>query len=503
MSLASTLALGLLLGVTSGCGRPSEAGSAEGGAGANSASADGGGSLEDEFEGSLERLNKTKVLTAPVEQREMVRALSTTVNAVSEKEIQVIPRTSGVVVKVNVEEGDRVAEGETLMELDPRELQAALAEARIALTEAADSKNGLELAVIEAESLVSRAQLTYEQSKKELDRKESAGGVISQNELENLRLTVQTNKSDVAAQKVAKQRSSAALSSQAIAVERANLQIATAELNLSFTNVKAPFDGVIATRTIRVGDLTSSAAAAFVLTDPDNVRAVVSRPQRELGFFRDAEVSARTSFEGDGAEAPAGLDIEILPEALPGEIYSGRILFVSPTIDAASGQFRVTLGVEQPGPDDGRSPILPGMLLRVRIVTERHPDALAVPKRALLREGDSFYVFVADGGKARRVRVRDGFTTDDHVEITPTEAGALEAGDQVIVVGNRDLEDDDSIDASLWITAEDAAEEEAEEETMEEEPAEAPSDEATSPESGPENSEPTTAGAEGSSTSGQ
>ena len=461
ISSGSTLALGALvgalLGVTAGCGRPADAGS-PGSTDATTASTAGQEGESKEFEGSLERLNKTKVLTAPVLQREMVRALSTTVNAVSEKEIQIIQRTSGVVVDVNVEEGDRVSAKDVLMQLDPRELEAALAEARIALTEAVDSKRALELAVVEAESLVTRAELTYEQSKKELDRKESAGGVISQNELENLRLTVRTNESDVAAQRVAKERADAALASQAIAVERANLQIATAELNLSFTEVKAPFAGVIASRTIRVGDLTSNAAAAFVLTDPDNVRAVVSRPQRELGFFRAAEEGMRPSSDAGPGSSP-GLDIEIQPEALPGETYAGRILFVSPTIDAASGQFRVTLGIEQPAPDEGRPPVLPGMLLRVRIVTERHPDALAVPKRAILREGDSFYVFVADGDKARRVRVQDGFNSDDDVEVTPTEPGALKAGDLVIVVGNRDLEDDDSIEASPWITEEAAPEE--------------------------------------------
>lgn len=439
-----------------GCGRPgddgSEAASAQGGAselapGPSSKE----GSQDEEFEGSLERLSKTKVLTAPVQQREMVRALSTTVNAVSEREIQIIPRTSGVVVGVNVEEGDRVTAGDVLMELDPRELDAALAEARIALTEAVDSKRALELAVVEAESLVTRAELTFEQSQKELERKEGAGGVISQNELDNLRLTVSTNESDVAAQRVAKERADAALASQAIAVERANLQIATAELNLSFSKVRAPFDGVIAMRTIRMGDLTSNTEAAFMLTDPDNVRAVVSRPQRELTFFRAAEAKTRTSSDA-GAEAPAGLDIEIEPEALPGETYAGKILFVSPTIDAASGQFRVTLGVEQPTADEDRPPVLPGMLLRVRIVTERHPDALAVPKRALLREGDSFYVFVVEGDRARRVRVQEGFTTDDDIEVTPTKEGALNPGDQIVVVGNRDLEDGASVEAAPWIT---------------------------------------------------
>lgn len=402
------------------------------------------------FEGGLEKARYAKVLTAPLLQEEMVRAISTTVNAASESEIQVIPRTTGVVTELLVEEGDRVAVGDVLMRLDPRELQAALDEAIIAKREAEDAKIGLTFAVTEAEAQVERAQLTYDQSLRELARKEDAADVVSRNELDQLRLTVQTNKADLSAQKVAQKRAEAALSSQEIAIEKAALQISRARLNLSYATVEAPFGGVIAQRDVRIGDNVTGTAMAFLLTDPDNVRAVVSRPQRELRFFRDA--AAKQVARPAGAEAGA-IDIEIFPEALPEHSYRGQILFVSPTIDAASGQFRVTLGVDQPTEGDNRPPVLPGMLLRVRIVTERHPDALVVPKRALLREGDSHFVFLADGDRAKKIRVEEGFSDDDNVEILPADGATLSPGDSIVVVGNRDLEDGDGIEASVWPAA--------------------------------------------------
>ena len=93
------------------------------------------------------------------------------------------------------------------------------------------------------------------------------------------------------------------------------------------------------------------------------------------------------------------------------------------------------------------------MLLRIRIVTERHPDALVIPKRGLLREGDSHWVFVVEGGAARRVAVTEGFSEDDHVEVIPVKEAALSAGDQIAVVGNRDLEDGDAVEAARWAGA--------------------------------------------------
>ncbi len=90
------------------------------------------------------------------------------------------------------------------------------------------------------------------------------------------------------------------------------------------------------------------------------------------------------------------------------------------------------------------------MLLRIHIITERHPDALVIPKRALLREGESHFVFIAKGGAAQRVRVMEGFADVDFIEIIPLESGALTAGDAIVVVGNRDLEDGDRVEAAAW-----------------------------------------------------
>ncbi|MEY2747902.1 MAG: hypothetical protein RL112_2944, partial [Planctomycetota bacterium] len=67
-------------------------------------------------------------------------------------------------------------------------------------------------------------------------------------------------------------------------------------------------------------------------------------------------------------------------------------------------------------------------------------DALVVPKRSLRREGDESMVYLVEGGRAARVRVREGFTDDEHVEILP-EGRPIEPGARVVVVGNRELED--------------------------------------------------------------
>jgi multidrug efflux pump subunit AcrA (membrane-fusion protein) len=124
---------------------------------------------------------------------------------------------------------------------------------------------------------------------------------------------------------------------------------------------------------------------------------------------------------------------------LPGRTFRGEIKLVSPTIDPASGSFRVT--VQLPPTERGEPGLLPGMLVRLEIVTDRHPNALVVPKRALRREGGSNFVFVVAANRARRVEVTEGFSDDDATEVIPRDPALLAAGARVIVVGNREIED--------------------------------------------------------------
>jgi RND family efflux transporter MFP subunit len=78
-----------------------------------------------------------------------------------------------------------------------------------------------------------------------------------------------------------------------------------------------------------------------------------------------------------------------------------------------------------------------GAALRGRIVLATHDNAIAVPRRAVLYDGDARSVFVAEGNKARRREVKAGLDQDDAVEIL----SGLAAGDPVIVSGSYELDD--------------------------------------------------------------
>lgn len=411
--------------------------------------------------GALTRHEPTRVRVEAATRREMVRTLETTTVVESEHHVVLHANSTGELVELLAEEGDTVEAGAVLARLDQRDAAAQLADARIALKEAEDAAAKEEIAQREAEGNIEKARLAFEQAKRNYERNEAAQ-LISAQDLEKLKLDMETADSELEAAILAKDRAAIEGRAAQTAVERARLMVERAEVTLSHTELRAPFAGVIAERKCQQGDHITAAEEAFVLTDLGALRTVFYRPQRELALFAGLGLAGEDGAVGVGFEA---IEVSAESEALPGHTFHGHIERISPSIDATSGSFRVTVRLE---PESDGLRLLPGMLLRLRLVVERHPGALVVPKRALKREGDTTLVFVArerEGTRvAERVVVSEGFSDDREVEVSVVGGGTLEAGDEVVIVGNRDLEDG----KELEIVSEEAEPEEAE--PMEPEP---------------------------------
>ena len=365
-----------------------------------------------------------RVRTEPVEQREMRRVLVTANAIESTREVDVTPKLGGLVTEVLVEEGMSVKAGQALVILDDRDANAAVEEAQVTLREAMETLPSLSLTVSERAEAVQRALLTHSQAEGEVQRHEQTG-LISKNELSKLRLARDHAKRDLVSAQLAQQSAEHSRDTGGTAVEKARLNLERRELELSYTRITAPFAGVIAARTVRVGRNVGAAESLMTLTDPNHLRAVIYRPQRELSLF-----------QGRADE----LEIAVLPDALPGESYVGHLTIVSPTIDATSGSIRLSIDLEQPTTRDPRPRLLPGMLVRLHLVVDRHPQALVVRKRALRREGERRFLFVVREGIAQRVEVEEGFEEDLFVEVVPLGDSILAAGEAVITVGNREIE---------------------------------------------------------------
>jgi len=197
-------------------------------------------------------------------------------------------------------------------------------------------------------------------------------------------------------------------------LENAQVALEETQLNLTYADIRAPISGMVMRRSVEVGDLVRANQEVFALADVEPLLARIHIPEKRMQQIRE------------------GQEARVLVESLPDQDFTGRIRMISPGVDPQSGTVKVTLEIPS-----GRGQLKPGMFASVRIITDRHPQTLIIPKKALVLETDEDDVFVLEEGKARRTRVELGFVDGDRVEVL----AGLDETAQVITVGQEGLKD--------------------------------------------------------------
>jgi membrane fusion protein, multidrug efflux system len=294
------------------------------------------------------------------ERRGITSAYASTAALEPRGEAQVVAKTSGVLLKLMVEEGDRVKAGQVLARLDPERPR---------------------LEVQRAQAMLAKLESEYQRAKELFERK-----LLAADAHERLRFDLDT--------------------------QRAAYQMA--RLELSYTDVVAPIDGIIAQRMVKEGNLIQNAQSMFRIVDTDPLEAVLNVPERELAILRP------------------GLPVSLSVDSEPGRQFAGTIARVSPVIDPGSGTFRVTCEFRDPS-----GALKPGMFGRISVVYAERADALTVTREALIEGDGAVSVFVVREGKARRQPVKLGLLNGGLVEILE----GVEEGEQVVTTGKVTLRD--------------------------------------------------------------
>lgn len=185
-------------------------------------------------------------------------------------------------------------------------------------------------------------------------------------------------------------------------------------LDLTFSQPKTPFDGVVVKRHIEKGQYLRSGDPLFDIADFDPLRMPV--------FLPDA----------DANRLAVGQLVELRYSRESAPIAMGVVERISPVVDRESLTVEATLSFP-----DVPAEVRPGSFAHVDIITRTHEDVVHVPRAAVLRRDDTPHVFRVDAGVAQRVEVKTGYEDDRVVEITE----GLSVGDLVVVQGHKDLRD--------------------------------------------------------------
>ncbi len=187
--------------------------------------------------------------------------------------------------------------------------------------------------------------------------------------------------------------------------------------------VAAPQDGIITDLNIREGMFVQPNTTIMSLADLSSV-------------WLQAEI-----FESQAEWVAAGQAAEARLDYLPGQVFTGQVDYVYPVLDPKTRTLRVRLLFENPG-----ERLKPNMYARVSIYGKLHPNALSIPREALIRAPDRDRVVVALGdGKFRVFEVMTGMESGEFVEIL----AGIEEGDEIVTSAQFLLDSEASLAGSI------------------------------------------------------
>ena len=333
-----------------------------------------------------------------------------------EEEVMLSSEVIGKVSELFVEEGDTVTAGQLLLQVDDKNFIAGLEQ-----SEAAERINTIDIE--RQEVRIENLSRQFERSRSLHERK-----MIGDNEFDNLKNQLDLARID--------------LKSSTERLTQARAQLDQVNDNLSKTKIVSPIEGVITSLDIKVGE-TAIASSTNI---PGSSLMTIANP---ASIYTEVLVD-----EADVANIQIGQRTEIVAIAYPDQPMQGVVRYIANTAKIAPSRQGLSFTVKIEITDAGDVTLRPGMSCRAEIFTRQDQEVVAVPIQALIFEEDrsalrsEYFIFVNDGGIARKTKVEVGISDDEYQELMTTIDDSIE-----IVVGPdkelRHLLEGDRIDTTI------------------------------------------------------
>jgi RND family efflux transporter MFP subunit len=282
-------------------------------------------------------------------ERPIPRYFESTGNTAAVNSVDLVARVQGFVQAISYTDGDYVKKGTSLFTIEPQPYK---------------------LKVDAAKAAVVSAQATLTQAEAEYQR---------QAQLVGKQVSTQANYDKALAQRDSAQAD----------VQSAQSSEQQAEINLGYTEVTAPFDGVVSARKVSIGELVGATSpptvlATIVQLDPIWVNFTAS--ERDV-----LQVRAALASRGETTASLLGIPVDVGLQTEDGYPHAGKLDYVAPTVNASTGTLAGRAVFDNPG-----RALLPGYFVRVRIASRQQEQRLLVPDIALGSDQGGPYVLVVN-----------------------------------------------------------------------------------------------------------
>ncbi|HVC28856.1 MAG TPA: efflux RND transporter periplasmic adaptor subunit [Gammaproteobacteria bacterium] len=347
-----------------------------------------------------------KVTVAKVEARTIKSSILASGQLIYINPVELKPEVIGKISEIPVVEGQMVKAGQVVLRLDPQLYAAAVDQAQAGVQQSQIAIQSQKLTISNLQLQYNRQQALFKQHLVDANTFDSLG-----NQLDIAKVQLNSLK-------------------QALAISQA--QLSQAQQNLSKTVIRSPIKGMVTSLPVKVGETVITGAnipgsTLMEIADPSEVQA-------------DVQVD-----EADIANLKLNEDANINAVSYPNDTFNGKVQFIAASVtdnsaatSTQTAQQGVTFEVKIGLTDEKLPRVRPGMSCRAEIFTQSTPNAIAVPLQAVLYDNNpnsksleptsGAYVYVMRDGKARKVDVTTGVSSDTYQEIV----SGLKADDTVI-----------------------------------------------------------------------
>jgi HlyD family secretion protein len=384
-----------------------------------------------------------EALTVPVESSALTVRISASGTVEPIQTVNLSPKNAGILERLLVEQGDSVAAGQLIAQMESddvaaqiRQNQAAVAEAEARLAEVQRGNVPAVLAqgdaaVVATEAAVRDAEVRLDLAAAKFERNQQLRrqGAISQDELDNFSQEVQSAEAGLAQAQASAEETRQrlvdlrntpepeAIAQAAARVEQARGQLQATQVRLEDTRIRAPFAGVITQKFATEG--------AFVTPTTSASDASSATSTAIVALASGLEILAEVP-EADIEQITVGQAVEVEADAFPSQVFAGRVRLIAP--EAIERQ-NVTLFQVRIELESGKDILLSNMNVSVAFIGEQLSDALVVPTVAVVTQNGETGVLVQGENRIRFRPVTLGSQVGEQIQILD----GVEVGDRVFV----------------------------------------------------------------------
>lgn len=369
------------------------------------------------------------VKTEIVHTRNFDKTLSLPATIEPKEKVIISSKINGTIENIFVDVGSKVEKEEKLCKIDDTIYRIQYEKADTAVKSAVntlssikdyDGKGDMKFQGIElAESQYETAKISYDNIEKTYNRIKGlySESAVSQSDYESIKGQYDLAKKqlDLATTNLnqAKRNWKYNVEAAKIGLEAAENDYKLAKENLEYTDVSAPFTGIIAEKEVSIGENVGVGAPMFTLVNTDSMYANSGLSEKDVVMIKE------------------GQRVMLNIDTLGNKTLEGRVVTISPIIDEESSTYPIKVLVENKDKD-----LKGGMFATIEIVVDSHQNAIAVSKNSVINENGKYYVFVQNGDKAEQRLVKLGYSQQDYYEILE----GLKEGEIVIRAFNDKLE---------------------------------------------------------------